>query len=383
MDRLGIGIVGYGEFAEFCHEAWRDLKDVRVVAASDLDTSRIPPGLKSYRDFRDMLRDDSVQIVSIGTPPATHASIAQQALEAEKHVFVEKPPALTLEEAEELVGTAHRQKRVIAVDYMLRYNPLVCALKSVADSKVLGKLQHVSVANYAYDGKLPPQHWFWDKSKSGGILVEHAVHFFDMVNFVWKARPEKITAQAHCRQPGMEDKVQATVRYDDGVISTHYHHFFRPWWFERQSFRFAFDLGEIDVEGWIPLAATVRAITTREGLQQLAGIFPSAHIQEEPLDLERLAADVTYVHGAPTESHSVTAGGSSYPVSLMVNLHFEIEKPKIEVYQDCVRAAMEDVAAHIRGRSGKPRIALETALDSIRIAAAGARLIQQDYGVDL
>lgn len=383
MDRLGIGIIGYGEFAEFSHETWKQLHDVEVVAASDLDASRVPDALKYYRDYRDMLKDDSVHIVSIGTPPSTHAPMAADALRAGKHVFVEKPPAMTFQEATDLVRIARDQQRIVAVDYMLRYNPVVDALKALADSCVLGKLQHVSVANYAYDGKLPPDHWFWDKSRSGGILVEHAVHFFDMVSFIWGARPVKLSAQAHSRQPGMEDKVVATVQYDDGLIGTHYHHFFRPWWFERQSFRFAFDLGEIDVEGWIPLTAAVRAVTTEESQRRLLEIFPFADVTEERLDPQQLAQDVTYVQDAPKDLHHIRAGGHDYYADRMTHIQFAVDKPKMEVYRVCVQAAMEDLAACIRRPGHAPRIALESALDSIKIAAAGASLIAQDYGVDL
>ena len=377
MDQLSIGIVGYGEFAEFCHKAWKTLGDVRVSAAADLNVDRIPADLAAYGDWKELIQDPDVDIVAIGTPPSTHSAIAIAALEAGKNVFVEKPPAMTAQDANRLLEAVESTGKICSVDYMLRYNPIVEALKAIGDSGVLGKLQHVSVSNYAYDGKLPPEHWFWDKAKSGGILVEHAVHFFDVVTFVSSGKPVRMTAHGVSRQPGMEDKVAATVEYDDGLIATHYHHFFRPWWFERQTFRFAYDMGEVDVEGWIPTTAKLRAVTTEGGASTLRNIFPSADVTEEPLDLKQIAGDITYSHDASTIVGEISAGGSSYRGDRMLHLAYGADKSKIDIYEDCVRASMRDLAECVRNPGRLPRTAIQNSIDSIRVAAVGAQIIDE------
>ena len=63
---------------------------------------------------------------------------------------------------------------------MQRYNPVYDAVDRLIQSGTLGELLHGSFENYASDENLPPEHWFWDRSKSGGIFVEHGVHFFDL-----------------------------------------------------------------------------------------------------------------------------------------------------------------------------------------------------------
>ena len=63
---------------------------------------------------------------------------------------------------------------------MQRYNPLFSQIKELVDSKLLGDVLHGTFENYASDEGLGPDHWFWDRIKSGGIFVEHGVHFFDM-----------------------------------------------------------------------------------------------------------------------------------------------------------------------------------------------------------
>lgn len=348
---LRAGIIGYGEFAEFCHQHWALLEGIEVVAASDRVPGRVPGELRFFEDWNDLIRDPGVDIVTIGTPPSLHTPMAVAALRARKHVLVEKPPAMNTNELEDLLSAARESGQVCAVDYMLRYNPVVDALKALADSRLLGDLKHVSVSNYAYDGKLPPAHWFWDKALSGGILVEHAVHFFDMVSYVWPSRPVSLTAHGVCRQPGMEDKVVASVAYEDGLIGTHYHHFFRPWWFERQSFRFGFERGEADMEGWIPLSLRLRALGGARMESSIRSLLPGANV----------TADGT----AGQDS-----GGEQF-----VTASIEPDRPKMDVYADCLRAAMSDLARAIRDRSHTPRISIERCADSIRIASAGARYI--------
>src|SRR6201999_2560602 len=121
-----------------------------------------------------------VDIVYIATPPFLHFDQARQALEAGKHVICEKPLALTTSQADELISIAHRKQRLLVANLMQRYNPLFNLVGQLIERKLLGELLHGYFENYASDENLPPEHWFWDPTKSGGIFIEHGVHFFDM-----------------------------------------------------------------------------------------------------------------------------------------------------------------------------------------------------------
>ncbi len=352
MDVAGIGIIGYGGFASFCRQAWSALEDVRVVAAADSDPARDPGDLRFYSDWMDLVRDPEVSVVVVSTPPSTHAAMGLAAVREGRHVLLEKPPAMTVQELDSLLDALRDGGPLIAVDYMLRYNPLVLALRAIAESGCLGRLQHVSVVNYAADGNLPPEHWFWDKGVSGGILVEHAVHFFDMVSYVWPTPPVRVTAHTVCRSEGMEDKVVATVQHADGVVATHFHHFFRPGWFERQSFRFAFDAGEVDIEGWIPLSARVRAAVDPERKAKLMELLPQP--------------EVVASSGGERE---LRAAGTLYGAGEVLEVSASVPGPKSDVYAHCLREAMRDLAGSIRAGK-RPVIALERVADSVRVACA-------------
>src|SRR5450759_4337714 len=87
----GIGIIGYGGFGEFIRKAWNEMDEVHVVAVCDSDASRNPGGdCAFYQDVDTFLADPSMDIVSIATPPSSHKDLAIRAMEAGKHVLVEK-----------------------------------------------------------------------------------------------------------------------------------------------------------------------------------------------------------------------------------------------------------------------------------------------------
>ena len=87
---------------------------------------------------------------------------------------------MTLEQADAMIALARKRELLLAVNLMQRYNPLFEAVKRLIESQILGELLHGYFENYASDENLPPDHWFWDRAKSGGIFIEHGVHFFDM-----------------------------------------------------------------------------------------------------------------------------------------------------------------------------------------------------------
>src|SRR3989442_85023 len=77
--------------------------------------------------------------------------------------------------AEGVIALAGRNDRLVVANLMQRYNPLAEAVGRLIDSSVLGEILHGYFENYAADENLPPEHWFWDRAKSGGIFVEHGV----------------------------------------------------------------------------------------------------------------------------------------------------------------------------------------------------------------
>ncbi|MGZ4473593.1 MAG: Gfo/Idh/MocA family protein, partial [Nocardioidaceae bacterium] len=180
---LGIGVVGAGRFATFVADAVADLPEVELRAVVDPDPAAAAALAERHGGWvspslDELLDDPDVDIVAVATPPATHASLARLALESGRHVFCEKPLATTAEDLACLVDYACTSDQVLLVDHVLRYNPILRAVGRLQET-VLGPPQRFLFENDASDEDLHDGHWFWDDAVSGGIFVEHGVHFFD------------------------------------------------------------------------------------------------------------------------------------------------------------------------------------------------------------
>ncbi len=221
---FGLGLVGAGNFGQFCLNAYRKLPNLNLVAVCDKDTDRANAtaaefGMKSYSYIDELLADSAVEIVAINTPPSSHAALSIAAMQAGKHVFCEKPLAISLTDAEAVLRMAGETGVRFSVDYIMRVNPLYRLVKQlselhVGDKPAFGNLRRCSLENFAADENLRPDHWFWDQSISGGIFVEHGVHFFDLFGWQLGRLPIIVVALAKGRDDGLVDTVQAIVSYE-------------------------------------------------------------------------------------------------------------------------------------------------------------------------
>jgi predicted dehydrogenase len=126
MKKYRVGIIGYGGFGRFLHYWWARLDDVEVVAIADSGNHhQTAENCKTYHDWRELVNDPDIDIVSIVTPPALHAKIACAAMKANKHVLLEKPVPTTEDGARQILDTQKATGMVITVNHMIRYNPII------------------------------------------------------------------------------------------------------------------------------------------------------------------------------------------------------------------------------------------------------------------
>ena len=170
----------------------------------------------------------------------------------------------------------------MTTNLMQRYNPLYARVAELIRSKVLGDVLHGFFENYACDEGLPASHWFWDPKKSGGIFIEHGVHFFDM--FAGWLGPGTVESAGRVVRPGsaIEEQVYCTARYGD--VPVHFYHgFTQAGRMDRQELRILFERGDLTLHEWIPTRAVIRAAIDEPGTKALADIFPGAAIDVETL----------------------------------------------------------------------------------------------------
>ncbi len=227
MGRVHLEAVRRVEFVEAAAIAGRNEEAARKLGASF--------SVAAMKDYREILRDASIDAVHICTPNAQHYSMAKEALQAGKHVICEKPLTTTVAEAEELVSLGAKQGLRNCVCHNLRYYPMVQQMRRLREAGDLGEILVVQ-GTYSQDWLLYDTDWNWRvDARAGGAsrsMADIGSHWFDMAEHVTGLRVTSLCADLQTfhkvrKQPkhsvetfankllGPEDYVETPVETED------------------------------------------------------------------------------------------------------------------------------------------------------------------------
>ncbi|MDN5821449.1 MAG: Gfo/Idh/MocA family oxidoreductase [Brachybacterium sp.] len=185
MTNFRVGVIGAGSIAQSHLTAYSQNPDVELIAVADMNLERAQTvadqfgAARAYADPHELLADPEIDGVSICTWNNSHASWTIAAIEAGKHVLVEKPLARTLAEAEEIQRIAEQSDRVVQVGFVRRHSPNCQVLKSFIDAEELGEIYYAKASCLRRVGN--PGGWFADKELSGGgPLLDIGIHVLDL-----------------------------------------------------------------------------------------------------------------------------------------------------------------------------------------------------------
>ncbi|MFF9564012.1 Gfo/Idh/MocA family protein [Leifsonia sp. NPDC014704] len=212
-----VAIVGAGRMGRAHAAAWA-ANDIPVLYAV---SPRRRPDLPEAPDARwatrleEALDDPAVTIVSVCTPTPSHADLAIQALEAGRHVLLEKPIALTVEDAERVEAAAARARGTLMVAHVVRFFPGYAALAERVAAGAVGRprvvrASRISSAPTGYD-------WLEDESRSGGMLVDFAIHDIDQAS-AYLGRAVAVTSIPSAGA-GFGVPVMTTIEYEGGGVA--------------------------------------------------------------------------------------------------------------------------------------------------------------------
>ena len=209
-----VAVAGLGYWGPNLVRNFDELAD--LVWLCDLDGERRDRFAARYAaarttaDLSEVLSDDSVDAVVVATPVPTHYELARQALEAGKHVLVEKPPAMRAAEMNELVEIAAEQDLVLMPGHLLLYHPGVAKLKELVDGGELGEVLCV-YGNRQNLGVV---------RTNENALWSLGVHDLSVILHLLDEDPETATAQGRdFLTPGVEDVVFCFLRFPSGKIA--------------------------------------------------------------------------------------------------------------------------------------------------------------------
>jgi predicted dehydrogenase/threonine dehydrogenase-like Zn-dependent dehydrogenase len=222
---IRLGLIGPGNFASKVivpafSEAGAHLELVgggsgpsAAAASRDGGFSRVAESAAA------VIIDQDVDVVAVCTRHGTHADLTRQALEANKHVFCEKPLALTLDELTDVLTSARRSPGLLLVGFNRRFSPFLAEAKSFLTAAGTPITAHYRVSA----GRLSPDHWTHDLLDGGGRILGEMCHFVDCLAFVAGSPISSVHAVAH-RNPGVPvqaaDNVVATLVFENGAVGT-------------------------------------------------------------------------------------------------------------------------------------------------------------------
>ena len=228
MDRIvKIGIIGCGGIANGKHmPSLKALPNVRMVAFCDIVEKRAvaakekfgTPDAKVYTDYKEMLKDESIEVIHVLTPNRSHADITIDALHAGKHVMCEKPMAKTAAEAKKMVEAAKRTGKKLTIGYQHRHSVASTYAKESVEANELGNIYYANC--YALRRRGTPN-WgvFLDEeAQGGGPIIDIATHSLDLtLNLMNNYEPELVIGKTHKQ---LEHPEAGNAWGDKGVSTT-------------------------------------------------------------------------------------------------------------------------------------------------------------------
>lgn len=224
---LKLGIIGCGRVAEERHlPALRLIPDVEVVAAADIDIDRARLLMGKFdidcpcTDYLTLLGRLDVQAVAVLTPTLSHAEIGVAALDAGKHVFLEKPLALTLDQCDQLVAAAERSPAKIVVGFNLRWHRLVRRARAFIQTGELGSIAAIrSVYSHYRRGEDAPA-WHRKRELGGGVTINEGVHHFDLWRYLLNSEVAEVFSVRRPSQFVEDDTNIISASMTNGVLAT-------------------------------------------------------------------------------------------------------------------------------------------------------------------
>ncbi|HEX2288317.1 MAG TPA: Gfo/Idh/MocA family oxidoreductase [Gaiellaceae bacterium] len=211
---IKVGLAGIGYWGPNLARNFDDLADLAWLC--DVSPELVDrygaryPDAKTTTRFDDLLDDSSVQAIVIATPVTTHYELARRSLSAGKHVFVEKPPALSGAEADELVALAEEQELVLLPGHLLLYHPAVAKLMELIEAGELGEILYL-YGNRQNLGQI---------RKDENALWSLGAHDLSVILHLVGEEPTELWARGEAfHNEGVEDVVFCYLRFPSGIVA--------------------------------------------------------------------------------------------------------------------------------------------------------------------
>jgi len=212
---IRIGVIGYGYWGPNIVRNFNSIEGARVAAVCDMNPDALKkvqaawPGIKTTADCAEIISSTDIDAVAIVTAVSSHFELARKALQAGKHIFVEKPFTSTSAQAEELIELAAQKNLIIMVDHTFLFSGAVRKIKELIDQDVLGDLYYfdsvrINLGLFQHDVNV-----IWDL----------APHDLSIMDYLVKESPQAITANGTAHFNGPEDVAFVSCYFSNNMIA--------------------------------------------------------------------------------------------------------------------------------------------------------------------
>jgi predicted dehydrogenase len=208
VSRVSIGVVGIGHLGNYHLQKYASMPDCRIFGVADLDGERARKaselyGCKALPDHRDLI--GKIDAVSIAVPTFSHYSVAKDFLEAGVDVLLEKPIAVTLDEADELIAIAGARGAIFQIGLIERFNPAIVALR-----EVMGKPLFIEAHRL---------HPFFERGTDVDVVLDLMIHDLDIISIFVPSAVRSVDAVGVPVLSSKVDIANARLTFEDGCVA--------------------------------------------------------------------------------------------------------------------------------------------------------------------
>ncbi len=221
---ITLGIIGCGGVTETFHlPSLKSLRNIEVVAISDVDKKKLDRLAETfeisnlYEDPHELINRPEIEAVAVCAPSEYHFALGMAVLNAGKHLFIEKPVALSLEESGQLIEKAGESSVKAFVGFNLRWHRNVRKAKEVIEE---GKLGPVKLVRSVISTNHPMiTEWRKNRGLGGGVILELAIHHFDLLRYLFNSEVEEIYARSVSGDI-QDEAASVTLKMSNGILSS-------------------------------------------------------------------------------------------------------------------------------------------------------------------
>ncbi len=227
---VNFGLVGFGAWGKLHAQSIAKTEGAKLAViialtkATRQEARKLYPDAVVLGDYRDIMEEPDLDIIDVVTPNHTHVEIATAALAAGKHVLLEKPMALSLEDCRGMMAMAAVKKKMLAIGHELRLSSQWGELKLRIEAGRIGVPQYVLVELSRKPYRPGADGWRYDPHRVGNWTLEEPIHFFDLARWYLSGHGNPVTIYATANsldssRPDLHDNFSAIMRYESGAYA--------------------------------------------------------------------------------------------------------------------------------------------------------------------